>query len=363
MTIGLKAKVNPSFFKTNKTLIIRGKAPLRISFAGGGTDVAPYPEEHGGCVLSCTIDKYSYSTLIPEIGDSINVKSLDYDIFTSYDTTEEFKYDGKLDLVKGALKVLNVNKPVSLFLHSDLPPGAGLGASSAMTTALVGTLMKYKDIHLDNYDIAELAYQIEREEVGIKGGRQDEYASTFGGFNFIEFFGDKTVVNPLRIKQDVLNELQYRLMLCYTGKRRLSAGIIEDQVNRYLERRGEVAQALDETKKLAVEMKNNLLLGKIDDLGYLLHCAWMLKRKFSNKVSDSEIDDLYEIALRKGALGGKLLGAGGGGYLLFLCRFDRKHEISKELEEHGGKILNFAFDLNGLQTWEVNRTNDGNPIL
>ena len=204
-------------------------------------------------------------------------------------------------------------------------------------------------------DAAELAYRIERDEAAIKGGRQDQYAATFGGFNFIEFLGDQTVVNPLRIGHDTLNELQYRLMLCYTGRRRLSAGIIQDQVERYLRKEEETVRALDRTKKLAGEIKNALLVGKIDEVGVLLQEGWQAKKSFSNRVTDPHIDELYEAAMRSGALGGKLLGAGGGGYLLFLCQFDRRHLVAEELERRGGKVTHFSFDLHGLQTWEVNR--------
>lgn len=336
-------------------MIIRAKAPLRISFAGGGTDVAPYPEERGGCVLSCTIDRYSYCTLVLRDDSTVNIESLDYDIFASYDLNEEFNYDGSLDLVKAALNVVNVKQGMDIFVHSDVPPGAGLGASSSMTVALVGALAYWQRLHLSDYDIAELAYRIEREEAAIKGGKQDQYAATFGGFNFIQFFAAETVVNPLRIKQDTLNELQYRLMLCYTGKRKLSAGIIADQVKGYVQKREEVIRALDETKKLATDIKDALLTEKIDEIGALLHQGWLAKRNFSSKITNPHIDELYEIALKNGALGGKLLGAGGGGYFLLLCQFDKWHKVAQELERYGGKVTNFAFDAYGLQTWEVGR--------
>lgn len=335
-------------------MIIRARAPLRISFGGGGTDVSPYAEEHGGCVLSCTIDKYSYASLMTRDSGSININSLDYDVLTSYNPGEQVNYDGKLDLVKATLSKMGITQGMDIFLHSDMPPGSGLGASSTITVVLVGLFKHWKRLPMTDYDIAELAYRIEREEVGIKGGRQDQYAATFGGFNFIEFFHDETIVNPLRIKQAILNELQYRLMLCYTGKHRLSAGIIEDQVKSYVQGKGEVIRALDETKNLAIKMKNALLLNKIDELGHLLHHGWLAKKKFSSQITDTQIDRLYEVARRNGALGGKLLGAGGGGYFLFLCQFDKWHKVAQEVEKCGGKVVNFAFDFNGLQTWEVN---------
>lgn len=334
-------------------MTIRAKAPLRISFAGGGTDVSPYPEEHGGCVLSCTIDKYCYCTLVPHEDNNITITSLDYDIFTSCALDERLTYDGKLDLVKAALNCIKIESGLDIFLHSDLPPGAGLGASSTMTVALVGALAHWKQLRLTAYEMAELAYRIEREEARIRGGRQDQYASVFGGFNFIEFLKDRTVVNSLNVNKDILNELQYRLMLCYTGKRRLSSGIIEDQVKGYIQHKDEVVAALEQTKKLGAEMKNALLLGNIDEFGAMLHRGWMEKKKFSNKITDPDIDKLYETGIENGALGGKLLGAGGGGYLLFLCKFDKRHKVAQQLEANGGRIMSFAFALQGLQMWEV----------
>ena len=334
-------------------MIIRSKAPLRISFGGGGTDVSPYPEERGGVTLSTTIDKYAYCTLATRDDNSINVQSLDYNIATRYSTDEEFQYGGKLDLVKAAIKVMKAQQGLDLFLHSDAPPGCGLGTSSTMAVTLVGAFKHWLKLPLTDYDVAELAYHIEREELGIKGGKQDQYAASFGGFNFTEFLGDKVIVNPLRIKPEILNELEYRLMLCYTGKTRLSAGIIDDQVSNYREKKEDVIRALDETKELAIAMKNALLLGQIDEFGSLLHQAWYSKKRFSSKITDPDIDKLYETARKNGVIGGKLLGAGGGGYLLLLCQFDKRHIVAEKLEQLGGKITDFAFDFNGLQTWEV----------
>lgn len=336
-----------------KMTIIRAKAPLRISFGGGGTDVSPYPEEKGGAILSTTIDKYAYCSLTARDDELVNVTSLDYDLMARYPLNDRLEYDGKLDLVKAATKVMGIKTGVDLFLHSDMPPGSGLGTSSTMTVALVGAFGHWLKLPLSDYEIAELAYRIERQEAGIKGGKQDQYAASFGGFNFMEFQGGTTIVNPLRVKNEILNELEYRLMLCYTGKTRLSAGIIDDQMKGYTEKKEDVVRALDETKVLAVAMKNALLLGQIDEVGSLLHQAWLSKKMFSSKITDPYIDELYEVSRQNGALGGKLLGAGGGGYLLLLCEFDKWHILAQKLEGLGGKIVNFAFEFNGLQTWEV----------
>jgi len=335
---------------------VRCRAPLRIGFGGGGTDVPPYPEEKGGAVLSTTIGKYAYCTLMARSDDHINVTSLDYDIVASYNVNSELRYDGNLDLVKAAIHAMNVKNGCDLFLHTDAPPGSGLGTSSALVVAIVGAFRQWLKLPLTGYDIAELAYHIERDEAGIKGGRQDQYAATFGGFNFIEFLGKTTIVNPLRIDWNTINELEYRLMLCYTGGTRLSAGILDDQVAGYREHKVDVLKAFEETKQLAFDMKNALLLGKLNEFGSLLHQAWSCKKRLSKKITDPQIDELYEMARQNGAIGGKLLGAGGGGYLLFLCEFDKWHIVAEKLERAGGKIVGFTFDLRGMQSWEVSES-------
>lgn len=327
---------------------------MRISYGGGGTDVSPYPEEKGGAVLNVTIDKYAYATLIPCSEDKLTVESLDYHTAVNYNNGNSLPYNGKLDLVKAAINVMQPAGGFGLFLHSDVPPGSGLGSSSAMVVALVGLFAHYQKLSLTEYQIAELSYKIERQELGISGGKQDQYAAAFGGFNFIEFLGDKVIVNPLRIKREVLNELEYRSLLCYTGKTRLSAGILDDQISRYVGREEDTVKALATTKSLAIEMKNALLLGQVDEFGSLLDQAWQAKRNFSSKISDPQIDEMYELSRKKGVIGGKLLGAGGGGYLLLFCEFDKWHIVAETMEKLGGKMVNFAFDFRGLQTWELN---------
>ncbi|MDI6856040.1 MAG: GHMP kinase [Candidatus Thermoplasmatota archaeon] len=333
-------------------MIVRSKAPLRISFGGGGTDVEPYPSERGGAVLSATINKHAYATLIPSKKDEVVVRSLDYDLVAKYKTEKDFTYTGELDLVKATMKAMGVKKRMNLFLHSDAPPGSGLGSSSTLVVALVGLLKHWLRKPMTDYEIAELAYKIEREDLGIKGGKQDQYAATFGGFNFIEFLGSKTIVNPLRIDRDTINELAYHLLLCYTG-RRFAKNILKRQIEGYIKKKEEVVKALDETKKIAYELKNALLQARLDDFGRLLHQAWKNKQKFATHITNPKIDALYEIARRNGALGGKILGAGGGGYLLLYCKFDKKHIIAEELERRGGKVVDFSFEPQGLQTWEL----------
>lgn len=336
-------------------MIIRSKAPLRVSFAGGGTDVSPYMEERGGIVLSATIDKYAYSSMRLRDDHQIAVQSLDYDIVAKYQLEDGLNYDGELDLVKAV--ILNMNgvseQGLDFFMHCDAPPGSGLGSSSAMLVALIGLFKQWKRLPLTNYEIAELAYRIERQDLAIQGGMQDQYAAVFGGFNFIEFGRSAVVVNPLRIDQDIINELEYCLLLCYTGCTRLSGNIITTQRSAYINRDAQVLKAMDEMKRLAVEMKNALLQGRLRDFGSLLHEEWEYKKQMAKQITNAAIDELYEAARAHGALGGKISGAGGGGYLFFYCEFDRKHMVAEALEKLGAQVVEFAFDHSGLQTWEV----------
>lgn len=334
---------------------IRAKAPLRISFAGGGTDVRPFPEREGGCVLSATINKYAYGTLKPRSDTKIQVESLDFGLTLNLEAQENLLYDGKLDLVKAAIKKLGGQNSdgFDLLLQSEVPPGTGLGSSSTVMVVLVGLLKEFKGLALTDYEIAQMAYQIEWIELGIKGGLQDQYAATFGGFNFIEFLPERVIVNPLRISQDVINELEHNLLLCDIGKTRLSAKLIDDQMQRYRDGDEDSVLGLRKQKELAIEMKNTLLRRRLNKFGELLNESWQSKKRLSPKISSPEIDEIYEVARRHGALGGKLSGAGGGGFMLLYCEFDRKHKVARALAKCGRNVCGVAFDLNGLQTWRI----------
>ncbi|UCE03521.1 MAG: GHMP kinase [Candidatus Latescibacterota bacterium] len=336
-------------------MIIRSKAPLRISFAGGGTDISPYMDEYGGIVLSATIDKCAYGSLQTRGDSSIRVQSLDYDIIAKYNLEQALQYDGELDLVKAVVNNLNGTSKTGLdfFIHSDAPPGSGLGSSSTMVVALIGLLKHWHRLPLTNYEMAQVAYSIEREELGISGGMQDQYAAVFGGFNFIEFKPAAVIVNPLRITDEIINELEYSLLLCYTGQTRLSSHIIESQVTSYEKKERSVLDAMSETKVIAIEMKAALLQARLRDFGHLMHDAWLNKKLMAQRITNPDIDALYQTARAHGALGGKILGAGGGGYLLLMCEFGRKHIIARKLEEMGAQAVDFHFVEHGLQTWEV----------
>ncbi len=333
----------------------RARAPLRLSFCGGGTDVSPYPEEHGGMVLSATINQYAYASLRPRRDSRFTVASLDYDVVARYDHPRRMKLDGSLDLLKAAVRALRVKRGADLWTHSDAPPGSGLGSSSTLVVAVIGALSAWLGRPLTGYEVAELAFRVERVDLGLAGGRQDQYAAAFGGFNFIEFQGDTTIVNPLRIRLDVLRELEYRLLLCYMGQTRQSASIIERQTESYRGGRARTVAALHQLKLETLEMKKALLLGDIDAMGELLHQAWEQKKRLDEGISSTRVDRLYRMARKEGAIGGKMPGAGGGGYFMLLTRFDRKHRVAAALEQHGGQVVPFQFEARGLTTWSAGR--------
>lgn len=335
-------------------MVVRAKAPLRISFAGGGTDVSPFPETEGGAVLSTTIDHFAYGSLSPRPDDQVSVESVDFGLSLDFPVTEDPVLDGKLDLVKAAIKRVRRDDlgGYDLVLRSNTPPGSGLGSSSTMMVALVGLLHEFCGLSLDQYEIAHLAYQIEREDLNILGGLQDHYAATFGGFNFIEF-GERVIVNPLRVRDSIVNELEVNLLLCFTGVTRQSAHIIADQTNRVTGEETSTLEGLRAQKELAVAMKSALLRGKLDEFGELLGHAWLEKKKLSPMIATPRIEEAFEIARRNGALSGKVTGAGGGGYILFYCDFKRKHRVADALERIGVTATDFSFEPRGLTTWRA----------
>ena len=333
---------------------IRAKAPLRISFAGGGTDVPPYPEREGGLVLNATINRYAHGTLLPRDDERIHIQSLDLGISAAYDGRQALVFDGRLDLAKSAIREIgDIHAGLDLMLYSNVPPGSGLGSSSTMMVTLVGLLAAFHRLSLTTYELAELAHHLERERLGIKGGLQDHYAAAFGGFNFIEFGGGQTVVNPLRVADDTILELEHNLLLCYTGETRQSDRIIEDQTARFEGDEDATLEGLRRQKELAVAMKETLLRGDLRSFGALLGDAWEAKKLMSPRITTERIEEMYDEARRHGAIGGKVTGAGGGGFMLLYCDDRRKHEVAAVLERMGARVDEFAFAIDGLRTWRV----------
>jgi D-glycero-alpha-D-manno-heptose-7-phosphate kinase len=333
-------------------MIIRAKAPLRISFAGGGTDLPYWYEEHGGAVFSSTINRYAYATLYPREDRLIRIQSVDLGYFVNYDIDEGPMRDGVLDLAKTAIHRLGAERGMDIDVRSDAPPGSGLGGSSALTAAVIGAVATYLGETLDCYELAELNFEIERHDLGIAGGKQDQYAATFGGFNLIEFYKDRVLVNPLNIGRDILNDLEAHLLLCYTGRCRADLGLVDQHMKMYREGRIDTVQGMRRLYDLVFEMKEAVLKGRLHDFGELLHDAYANKKRMNPDVAAGTIcDRLYDEALAQGATGGKLLGAGGGGYLLLYVQTHRQHAVRQALTALGGQFTDFAFDDLGLQTW------------
>ncbi|GAB6189633.1 GHMP kinase [Marinitoga arctica] len=338
-------------------MLIRSRVPLRISFGGGGTDVSPYCDKYIGYVINTTIDRYATVTLKPNKDKNIIIKSIDYDKTIKYDIDETLAYDGQLDLIKGVINHIKNNYKIEqgfeLYIQNDAPPGSGLGSSSAICVALIGAFQEWLNLPLTPYDIAELAFKIERIELKIKGGRQDQYAAAFGGFNFMEFYDSKTIVNPLKLRENVVNELNHSLILAYVGGSHNSSKILENQIKNVKNKNEKSLEAMHEIKKIAIEIKNSLVIGKLGKFGLLLDKAWNYKKQMAEGISNEYIDILYKEAKNAGALGGKISGAGGGGFMFFFADLGKKYDVIKALKNNGATIINYTFEEKGLHTWEV----------
>ena len=333
--------------------VVRSRAPLRVSFGGGGTDVPPYPERFGGCVLSTTIDRATYCTLRPRADGRIRVRSLDFGILADFGAGDRVPYNGEMDLAKAVLNHFELREGLDILLHSDAPPGSGLGSSSSLIVALTVALAEHLGVPMSTYDVAGTAIRMEREELAIPGGWQDQYAAAFGGMNWIEFGSPDTVVTPLRLHESIQEELEYRSLLAYVGRTRVSANILASQIQETSKPAGTVLDALHATKRIAQDMRRALLKSDWASWGALLQEGWETKKAFSSKISDPGIDALYGTALEAGASGGKLLGAGGGGFLYLFCPSEAKHEVAHALRKAGAEPTGFAMDPRGARAWRA----------
>jgi len=330
---------------------IRARAPLRVSYAGGGTDVPPYPGLKGGVVLSSTIQNYAYCSITPRSDGMVTVSREDQDVTIGPERLGELKGSGEVEFVRAVAKRFGVDHGFDAGLRYDALPGTGLGSSSALCVALIGAFREWKGTSMTDYEIANLAYDVERKDVGIPGGLQDQYASTFGGFNLIEFKKESNIVNPLRIKRETLNELEYSSLLCFTGTTRRSGGILQRQIESYEHKESKVMAALERMKELTLQMKDSLLTGNLTEFASLLNSEWVTKKALDSAISTDDVDKLLHAARESGAIGGKLLGAGGGGFLFLYCEPGKQVHVEKAVERLGGKAFPVRFDLEGLQTW------------
>ena len=339
-------------------MIIRGKAPLRVSFSGGGSDVSPYCDEFGGCVLSTTIGMYSYGALEVRNDNEVQIFSLEYNELVTYELGSEIAEGDKLSFLRAVIKRLAPPRGINLYLHSDAPPGTGLGSSGAISALIVGLINRAFNLALTRYDMAQLAYTVEHDDLGRAVGRQDQYAAVFGGMNFMEFTVDgggpaQTTVVPLRVEPWILEELGYHLQMFYTRKQRNSADIVATQVEFYKAKRTDTLEALAEMKDLTREMKRCLLKGQMRRFGELLHACWDNKKKMNPGTANPYLNELYLAARSAGAHGGKILGAGGGGFFLFYTPFMKKGKVTEALVALGAQPVPVILDHAGMQVWEV----------
>ncbi len=338
-------------------MMVRCKAPLRIGLAGGGTDVSPYTDQYGGAILNATISLFAYAFLKLRGDHQVVLKAMDKQEEVNIEVSPLLRLDGNLDLAKGVFNrlVKDFNIPVKGFeltTYVDAPPGSGLGSSSTLVVAILGAFVEAFKLPLGEYDIAHLAYSIEREDLKMAGGRQDQYAATFGGFNFMEFgANDKVIVNPLRIKEKVLFELENNLVLFFTETSRLSSSIIQKQQDNVNNNVLSSIDAMHQLKEQAILMKEALLKGEVNQIGEILHFGWQQKKAMAQGITNDSIDLYYETAMNAGATGGKISGAGGGGFMIFYAPENHKFKVIRSLEKIGGKVLPYQFVQYGMVSW------------
>lgn len=341
---------------------IRSRAPLRLGLAGGGTDVSPYCDVFGGYILNVTIDRYAYAFLSESTSRDVTFIACDGN------TEESFEcLDSNIDISTAKLPLhsavyrhimINFNNgiflPVKLSTYCDAPPGSGLGSSSTLVVAMVKAFVEYLNLPVDDYRLGQLAYTIERIECGFKGGKQDQFSSTFGGFNFMEFYAEeRTLVNPLRIRNWIQCELEASLVLCYSGISRESALIISDQSASVASGESVALNAMHGIKEEAVRMKDSLLRGDFDGIVESMKFGWENKKLSSPLVSNPRLDSLFDVAISHGALAGKVSGAGGGGYMTFYTKPEKRVEVVAALEEAGASVANCHFTQEGVQAWRI----------
>ena len=340
-------------------MIYRSRAPLRLGLAGGGTDVSPYSDLYGGAILNTTINLYAHASIEPLTENKIIVQALDRNEEQICEWSNQLPIDGTLDLLKGVYNRIQKDYGFALpgFKLStfvDAPAGSGLGTSSTLVVAVLGAFYEMLRLPLGEYDIAHYAYDIERNDLLLAGGKQDQYAATFGGVNYMEFYeGDKVIVNPLRIKQQYLNELENNLVLYFTSTSRESATIIKEQVKNVNSKNEKSIEAMHQLKAQAKMMKEAMLKGRLNVIGEILDFGFHQKRQLAANISNSSIEEVYEGAKKAGATGGKISGAGGGGFMIFYCPGNTRYKVAETLRTFGGDVRNYQFSPHGLNTWTV----------
>ena len=339
-------------------MIIRSKAPLRLGLAGGGTDVSPYSDQFGGAILNVTVDMFAYTTIQPTDDGKVVFEAPDKHLREEYSNAMEVDTDGYFILHKGVYNRIVkqfTHKPLSLRIASfvDVPAGSGMGTSSTLVVSILGAYVEWLKLPLGEYDIARLAYEIERIDLGLAGGKQDQYAATFGGFNFMEFIQKNVIVNPLRIRQRCQDELNHNLLLYYTDTSHVSADIIKEQQQNVQAKKTSSIESMHKLKEQSIQMKEALLKGDINHIGEILDFGWKYKKQMAKSVSNPRIDSIYNAAKEAGATGGKISGAGGGGFMFFYCPGLTRYAVADALQQFGGSVRRYEFTTEGLKTWTI----------
>ncbi len=341
-------------------MLIRARAPLRLGLAGGGTDVSPYCDVYGGYVLNATMDRYAYAVIKTLDEPIVRLVATDQQSEKIKAVTEPLLLNGKLDLHKAVynhmIRQYNEGNPISLELSTfcDAPVGSGLGSSSTLVVVMIRAFAELLNLPLDDYTIAHLAFKIERIDCGLQGGRQDQYSATFGGFNFMEFYADeRAVINPLRIKNWIICELEASLVLFYTGVSRESAKIIADQSNNVKSGSVDAMEAMHGIKREALVMKECLLRGDFAGIVDSMRQGWENKKRSAKTVSNPHIEEIYNAAIASGALAGKVSGAGGGGFMMFFVPTERRMDVIRTLSRFDGQVSNCHFTKHGTQAWKI----------
>lgn len=331
--------------------MIRSRAPVRIDFAGGWTDVPPFSAEAGGFVVNAAITRYAYAALIPHETGDYRLESGDYDMFVEARDIRQMEYDGNLDMLKAAVKRMNLGMGGHILTRSDAPPGSGTGSSASMGVALVGLLAEVTGAKYSRADIAALANLLEIEELKIQGGKQDQYAAALGGVSFMEFTDPEVRTERLELSRDFLFELEKHLLLIYTGKSRLSGDIISRVMGAYKRDDSQVKSALLNIRQAGLDMREAMVAEDLGQVGKVLDFNWENQKRLYPEMTTAKIEALMTVARPEGVLGAKACGAGGGGCILLLCDRDKEHLVRRAVTDLGGTPIDFNFDHDGLQVW------------
>lgn len=349
-------------------MIIRSKAPLRLGLAGGGSDVSPYCDIFGGLVLNATISLYAYCTIEETQDGCISICSYDTHVMKSYPSASHLEIDGEAILIKGVYNRIVSDyalPPLSFRIttYNDAPIGSGLGTSSTMVVCIIKAFVEWKSLPLGDYEIAKLAYEIERKDLMLSGGKQDQYAAAFGGFNFIEFLKDDiAIVNPLKVKRWIVDELEASMLLYFTGRSRASANIIDEQKRNAEGGNNQAIEAMHRIKQSAIDTKRALLKGDINAFADILRDGWANKQKMAKHITTPQIQKAMDVALQAGAKAGKVSGAGGGGFIMFVVDPTRKVEVEQALSRLDGYTMPFHFSDGGAHGWKIYETDKINAF-